>query len=104
MLTHVFVFQNGLVAVFDSYGKQIPMLQGRWDDVKDKVIPAIEASKAIVEIKDALGVVWPLLADNPFCHPDCGYYCDAGKTCPCMKCYLFWHNNTYPPAAYLEAA
>lgn len=104
MLTHVVVSQNEMVAVFDAYGKQIPMLQGRWGEVKDKVIPAIEASRAIVEIKDALGVIGPALKDNPFCKPVCGYYCDADKTCPCMKCYLFWHNNEYPPAAYLEVA
>jgi hypothetical protein len=104
MIRQVWVFQNRMVAVFDDHGRQVPMLQGRWDEVEATLIPAIDQCHQVIEIRDALGVVWPALPNNPFCHPDCGYYCDAGKTCVCMKCYLFWHDNTYSPAAYTKEA
>jgi hypothetical protein len=94
MIRLVLVNVAAMTAVFDDHDRQVPMLQGRWELVKDKLIPAIERCRP--EIKDALGLVWPALPDNPFCRPDCGYYCDSGRNCPCMKCWLSWHNNTYP--------
>ena len=33
----VILYANGMVVVFDRYGQQMPELQGRYDEVKDKI-------------------------------------------------------------------
>lgn len=33
----VFVFANGMVAVCDQYGEQMPRYQGRWDEKEAKI-------------------------------------------------------------------
>lgn len=38
----VFRFPNGNVAVLDEHGEQIPELQGRFEDVKEKVEAAAD--------------------------------------------------------------
>ena len=37
----VFVFGNGMCAVTDWDGKQVPELQGEWDEVKEVVRAAV---------------------------------------------------------------
>lgn len=37
MITHVIVWQNGMVMVFDEWGQQIPEYQGRWEDKREAI-------------------------------------------------------------------
>ncbi len=39
-LLHAIRWQNGMVAAFDENGEQIPHLQGRYEDVREKVLAA----------------------------------------------------------------
>ena len=55
MIETVWIFPNRMVVVFDDKSRQIPMLQGRWEDVKDKVMAAIRRCPN-VEVNDAIGV------------------------------------------------
>lgn len=52
-LKSVFVFPNRMVVVFDTNGEQVAILQGRWEDVKDRLLPLIEQDRP--EINDSLG-------------------------------------------------
>lgn len=36
-ITNVYAFTNGMVIVFDQYGKQMPEYQGRYEEVIDKI-------------------------------------------------------------------
>ena len=54
-LKSVFVFPNRMVVVFDTNGEQVPVLQGRWEDVKERLLPLIEKDNP--EVNDAVGVV-----------------------------------------------
>ena len=38
MITSVILFTNGTVAVFDHEGRQMPDYQGRYGEVKDKIL------------------------------------------------------------------
>ena len=38
MLDHVIKFSNGMVMAFDEKGKQLPEYQGKYEEVKDKVL------------------------------------------------------------------
>lgn len=38
MIKHVLVFLNGMVAVFDEKGEQLPEYQGRWNEKKDAIM------------------------------------------------------------------
>ena len=38
MISHVIKFQNGIVMVFDEAGEQIPKYQGRYEQVKAKIL------------------------------------------------------------------
>jgi hypothetical protein len=37
MIKSVYKFPNGMVAVFDENGKQIPEYQGKWKDLEEKI-------------------------------------------------------------------
>lgn len=37
----VFVFPNGMVAVTDNRGQQVPDLQGRWEEKKAEIVEAV---------------------------------------------------------------
>jgi hypothetical protein len=39
-ITHVYTFPNGMVIVFDQFGKQMPEYQGRVEEVIPKIIEA----------------------------------------------------------------
>jgi hypothetical protein len=39
-ITSVYVFTNGMTAVFDSAGQQVPELQGRWNEKRAAIIEA----------------------------------------------------------------
>jgi len=41
MICSVFVFQNGMVAVTDEKGQQVPELQGQWKEKKGKIVKAV---------------------------------------------------------------
>ena len=49
-LTHVYIFPNHMAICFDSEGNQAPALQGRFEDIKSFLIPAILYHKPSVEI------------------------------------------------------
>ena len=38
MIDHVIKFQNDMVMVFDENGEQMPAYQGRYEEVKDKIL------------------------------------------------------------------
>lgn len=38
MIDHVIKFDNGMVMVFDEKGEQLPEYQGRYEEVKDKIL------------------------------------------------------------------
>ena len=38
MIKDVIKFQNGMVMVFDEKGEQLPQYQGRYEEVKDKIL------------------------------------------------------------------
>lgn len=38
MIKSVFKFPNGMVAVCDEKGEQLPEYQGKYEDVKDKIL------------------------------------------------------------------
>ena len=38
MISDVIKFQNGMVMVFDEQGEQIPEYQGRYEEVRDKIM------------------------------------------------------------------
>jgi len=38
MVDHVIKFSNGMVMVFDEKGEQLPEYQGRYEEVKDKIL------------------------------------------------------------------
>lgn len=38
MIDHVIRFSNGMVMVFDEKGEQLPEYQGRYEEVKDKIL------------------------------------------------------------------
>lgn len=40
-------FSNGMVAVFDSRGKQIPSLQGTWKEMKDAIEAAMKKDSVV---------------------------------------------------------
>ncbi len=40
----VFVFPNGMAVVCDEKGKQIPELQGKFEDVKEKILKAADGN------------------------------------------------------------
>jgi hypothetical protein len=47
-LRSVFLFQNGLVAVFDENGDQVPELQGRFRAVADRIKERIDERTELV--------------------------------------------------------
>ena len=38
MIDHVIKFSNGMLMVFDENGKQIPEYEGRYEEVRDKIL------------------------------------------------------------------
>lgn len=44
MIKDVLRFQNGEVMVFDERGEQLPEYQGRYDEVKEKILADAPAS------------------------------------------------------------
>lgn len=38
MIDYVIKFSNGIVIVFDEKGKQLPEYQGRYEEVRDKIL------------------------------------------------------------------
>lgn len=38
MIANVFVFANGMVAVTDEHGQQIPEYQGRWMEKREAIL------------------------------------------------------------------
>lgn len=38
MIDHVIKFDNGMVMVFDEYGDYLPEYQGRYEEVRDKIL------------------------------------------------------------------
>ena len=38
MLDYVIKFHNGMVIVFDEEGEQLPEYQGKYEEVKDKIL------------------------------------------------------------------
>jgi hypothetical protein len=38
VIANVYVFVNGMAMVFDEDGRQMPEYQGRWLEVRDKVL------------------------------------------------------------------
>jgi hypothetical protein len=38
VITHVMRFANGMVAVFDQHGQQMPEYQGTWDERRDSIL------------------------------------------------------------------
>jgi hypothetical protein len=38
MIDHAIKFQNSMVMVFDEKGKQIPEYEGRYEEVRDKIL------------------------------------------------------------------
>lgn len=38
MISQVIRFQNGMVMVFDEKGEQMPEYQGRYEDVKERIL------------------------------------------------------------------
>lgn len=48
----VYVFPNGMVAVFDSAGKQVPELQGTWVEKRDAIRARCSAqSEWVAEVR-----------------------------------------------------
>lgn len=43
-ITSVYVFTNGMTAVFDSEGKQVPELQGSWNEKREAIMRAASDS------------------------------------------------------------
>lgn len=39
-IAKVYVFQNGMVMVFDAMGQQMPEYHGRWDEQRDRILAA----------------------------------------------------------------
>ncbi|GAG25259.1 unnamed protein product [marine sediment metagenome] len=44
MIKNVLIYQNGMVAVCNEKGKQMPSLQGRWEDMAKKIYQKATAS------------------------------------------------------------
>jgi uncharacterized protein YuzE len=55
-IAQVFVFPNGNVAATDQFGSQMPDYQGTWDEVRFKLIPAVEAQEIKPLLHDQFGV------------------------------------------------
>lgn len=49
-LTHVYIFPNHFVACFDSEGNQVAALQGRFEEIKAHLMPAIIYHRPQVEV------------------------------------------------------
>lgn len=37
MIRHIYVFTNGMVAVLDEHGQQMPEYQGKWGEMREKI-------------------------------------------------------------------
>lgn len=48
-ITTVYVFENGMVAVFDQNDEQMPFFQGRKEEAIPKIKRRLERQKGIVE-------------------------------------------------------
>jgi len=47
-ITTVFVFQNGMVAVSDQHGQQMPFFQGRKQDAMPRIKRRLDQQKGVV--------------------------------------------------------
>ena len=49
IITAVYVFKNGIVAVFDQNGQQMPFFQGRKEEAMPKIKRRLDRQKGKVE-------------------------------------------------------
>lgn len=55
-ITNIFVFNNGMTAVTDQFGEQMPDYQGKYEDVKDKIYTKIHDQDLRPSFHDAFTV------------------------------------------------
>lgn len=55
-IASVFIFPNGNVAVCDQFGEQMPEYQGKWEEIKDKLLAAIETQDIKPILYNKLGI------------------------------------------------
>lgn len=54
---HVYIFANGMAVVFDALGHQIPELEGRWAEVREKILAVADGQTEFHGLQKPLE--WP---------------------------------------------
>lgn len=46
-IKHIYIFANGMCAVFDTNGQQIPELQGKYEDLKGMIKKRVDKQEEL---------------------------------------------------------